>query len=264
MQLVRVGRLMSKRVILGPEAQSLIGAMTNTPSPARQALISQTIVQLKTFGVWDKMDILYMTAAHDAQAARLNWKNPNTFALTAVNSPTFTADQGYAGNGTTSYLSSGWIPGTNGVQFALNSSHLGIWCRTNAAENTVITGAGNDSISPRNTAGNVAGIRLQNSTAKTSSIGDTNTGHKLALRDESTTVDFYSNGVAIDVALASNSSSGLSTEEIFIGGRNVTGTLTAPSARQVSAVHYGSLLTGTEIANTYTALNTYLVGVGAV
>jgi len=71
--------------------------MSVAPSAARQLVIDALIRQLKDAGVWAKLDVLYVIAAHDIQAGRVNWKNPGTFTATEVSAPTFTTDRGYAG-----------------------------------------------------------------------------------------------------------------------------------------------------------------------
>jgi len=123
-----------------PEADLLIDTMTVRPQGNRAFLISDTIRRLKAADIWAKLDVLWMLAAHDAQAARLNWKNPASFALTAVNSPTFTTDRGYAGNGSTSYLNTGWAGSTNGVNFQQNSLSILAYGLTTSAGNTALIG----------------------------------------------------------------------------------------------------------------------------
>lgn len=93
------------------QAKALFARMTVPPSNARKSLINQTISALLSAGVWQKLDALYVMAAHDAQAARLNWI-ADQYNLTAVNSPTFTTDSGYTGNGTNAYLSTGMVAST--------------------------------------------------------------------------------------------------------------------------------------------------------
>jgi len=123
-----------------PEADLLIDTMTVRPQGNRAFLISDTIRRLKAADIWAKLDVLWMLAAHDAQAGRLNWKAPASFALTEVNSPTFTADRGYAGNGTTSYLDTGWAASTNGVQFQQNSASILAYNLSTAAGNGALIG----------------------------------------------------------------------------------------------------------------------------
>lgn len=59
-------------------------------------------------GVWSSLKVLYCTAAQNSTVALLNLVN-ESFPLLPVNSPTFTADAGYAGNGTSSYLDTQFI-----------------------------------------------------------------------------------------------------------------------------------------------------------
>ena len=71
--------------------------MSVQPTNARKALIDALITSLKSAGVWAKLDVLWIPAAHDSQAGRLNWKSPGTFTLAEVSSPTFTLIHEYHG-----------------------------------------------------------------------------------------------------------------------------------------------------------------------
>lgn len=85
-----------------PETRQLLARMTTQPSVARATLIDQTIRGLIDAGLWDTFDALYFPAAHDAQAARLNWV-ADAYNLTEVGSPTFSADLGYSGSLSTGF-----------------------------------------------------------------------------------------------------------------------------------------------------------------
>jgi hypothetical protein len=93
------------------------------PSAGQQAKQNQLIIDLKTAGVWDKLDVYYVFA-HDGQSefGTLNWKNPLLHQATLFNSPTFTANQGFAGNGSSSYIRTNFNPFTNGVNYQLNNA----------------------------------------------------------------------------------------------------------------------------------------------
>ena len=80
--------------------------MAAQPTLSRQALINDSIEALKDAGLWDKIGWLSVMAAHDEQAARLNWKNPNQ-SLTAVNLPQFIRDYAFKCDGQSSYFSTG-------------------------------------------------------------------------------------------------------------------------------------------------------------
>ena len=53
--------------------------------------------------------MLKVQAAHSSQAALLNWVS-TSYPSSTVNSPTFTTDRGYAGDGVSSYVASGYVP----------------------------------------------------------------------------------------------------------------------------------------------------------
>lgn len=78
-----------------------------------------------------EFDRLWIHGLSNSVAARTSFVNPSSTAITAVNSPTFTANVGYNGNGTTSYLNLNFIPSTQAVKFSQNSASFGFYCGTN-------------------------------------------------------------------------------------------------------------------------------------
>lgn len=90
---------------LDPDAAALIAAMSVQPNSIRKQLINNCILSIKaTAGAWDLPEILYCFAAHDQQAANLNWKNPALLPAVPTNSPTWTANSGYSGDGLAAYI----------------------------------------------------------------------------------------------------------------------------------------------------------------
>lgn len=106
------------------EARAAFAAMTVQPSDALKVLYNTAIMGLKAAGTWAKRDLIYLLNVETAQAARVNLKTPGTYDLTATGGPTFTAKVGYAGNGTTAYLDTGFNPATAGGQFIRDSANL--------------------------------------------------------------------------------------------------------------------------------------------
>lgn len=242
------------------DVAALIRRMTLAPVPGRRAAMSRFVRALKRTGVWDKMDVLYVFAAHDAQAARLNWKGNSAYDATAVNSPTFTVDQGYAGDGATSYLNTGWAPSA-GVNYLQDSATVFGWSRTAAAE----AGTGNYwigtatsadvRVTPR-TSADVYAYRINQAT----SSGPANTdgsGLFAVSRSGAAATQSYRNGAAIGSA-GNVASAARSAVAINIGRGNSTF-----SPAQCAAMGAGANLNSTEHAALYTALNTYLTAVGA-
>jgi len=240
-------------------AAALIAAFSTPATSARMSAINSLIVALKSAGVWTKLDILYVLAAHDAQAGRLNWKVPASFALVEVNSPTFTTDQGYAGNGTTSYLNTQFTPSTNGVNLTQNSATIGVWSRTAAAQGASTfgnaTGTGSLLVAPRITGDNFNYRVNQTTTAATANTDGS--GHYAASRSASNATQGYKNGATAGSA-GSVASAALPSVALNIG-RVASGF----SDAQVAAAYAGGNLTSTEHANLHSALNAYMTAVGA-
>jgi len=84
------------------------------PSAAQQTLQNTLVEDLKTAGVWDKLDLFYVFATDgDSDYATLNWKTPASFQATKVNSPTFISNEGYQGDGSSSHLDTNFNPNTH-------------------------------------------------------------------------------------------------------------------------------------------------------
>ena len=107
------------------ETSALIARMSTPPSASRIAAIDLLITTLKAASIWSKLDVLQVYAAADQQAALLNWVS-TSFNASVVNAPTFTADRGFNGNGTTSYVNTGFKPSL-GVAGTVNDCFFGVY-----------------------------------------------------------------------------------------------------------------------------------------
>jgi hypothetical protein len=203
---------------------------------------------------------MWVLAAHDEQAGRLNWKSPGTYTLTAVNSPAFTTDRGFTGNGSSAYLNTGFVPSVVVGNFARDSAHLGAWNLTEGTSDMHIAGldsgaATSVSIIPRSAAGNTV-VRINDGT-NLSAARSSALGHFVANRSGASAKESYQDGASI--GSAATASTALADKEIF-GLRHTTNY----SSRQMAALHAGSSLSSGDVAAVHTALNDYLVAVGAI
>jgi hypothetical protein len=242
------------------ETDTLIAEMDVAPDATREGHINDLIAGLKTDGVWDKLDVLWVLAAHDAQAARLNWKTPASFALTAVNSPTFTTDRGYAGNGTTSYLNTGWDPTNNGVNTLQNDAHIAAWNRTSrGTNNSVIAGAQNPQLAiyPRTGSGISGGVHGAGLTAANSD----SSGLVMQERTGASATRAYRNGSSLGTG--TDTSTGRPSVDVYIGGLNASGSFAVGTTDQCAAVSIGGSLNTTLALALYNRLQTYMTAVGA-
>jgi hypothetical protein len=251
-----------------PEADLLIDTMTVRPQGNRAFLISDTIRRLKAADIWAKLDVLWMLAAHDAQAARLNWKAPASFALTEVNSPTFTVDRGYAGNGTTSYLDTGWAPSTNAVNFTQDSASLGVRLAagTDVGNNAAQPFGGSPTngafVAPRSISDTLRGRVNQSASADIGSAGSITTRLGLTALDRSasTVVTGYRNGASLGTV--NNASVALDTATFFICAQN-NGTPFAPVDNRISTAFAGASFSGAVHAALHSIMQTYMNRIGA-
>lgn len=242
------------------EATALFARFTTPPDDVRKGLINTCIKSLKDAGVWSKLDALYVTAAADAQAARRNWI-ADQFNLLAVNSPTFTVDRGYAGDGSSSYLATGWDPATNGAAYQQNSASLFAWSRTD----TRVDGApiiGGDA-----SGGGAAYINPWNLSIDSVSHGLNSTGANSGAPGSATGFFLLSRESAAGYAIYRNQTH-LATRTIASGSPTITdfrllGSSGGLSARQVANGGFGGGVSVGEEAALYTAILTYLQAVGA-
>lgn len=241
----------------------LVAAMSVPPTDLRKGYIAQCIRALYAGGIWAKLDVMWVLAAHDEQAARLNWITPASFTLTAVNSPTFTTDRGFAGNGTTSYLDTGWDAATNGSQYTQDSAHVGSYQRTAATVGTGSTGLGSGTALNvgvnASAAASTARARI-NTTTLGVNPGESGTLplHRMGIRRaSSTTIIPMLDGV--DGASLSLTSSALNSSDLNFGRNNTT----SFANTQFAAGHIGGALDATEGLAIYNALYAYMVAVGA-
>jgi len=239
---------------------SAVVSAGGTVSAGREAHVDALVVGLKNDGVWTKLDRLWLFAAENTQSALIDLVA--TDQATAVNSPSFTADQGYTGNGTNSYINTTYLPGTDGPNWTGNAASFGVWQRsTPAARNEVQMGAnyfGHPSQIANFFGDNNSYTQVNCSTSLTTS-GTAVAGLYAVDRSASNFTTLYIN------ATASGTSTAVATAEtdcnMFVLGRNDNSgsdSLTNPSTAQVSAAFLGGSLGASDQTDLYNRLVTYL------
>lgn len=90
---------------------------TNYTTVAQSYLQNRLMMGIKSSGAWDKLD-LFMCFATDGTyaAAGVNWKTGLIEGF-GVNSPTFTANQGFTGNGVDAYIDTQFDPYNMGIDY---------------------------------------------------------------------------------------------------------------------------------------------------
>lgn len=252
-----LGRVMRNSPPLRAESAAIVAAMSVAPDSGRQLLIDQTVTALIDAGVWSKMGVLYVFAAHASQAALLNWKSPAGSPALLVNSPTFTTDRGFSGDGAAAHLDTqrAWNAITGVAQ---NDAHVG--AVTRFSTNTQAVGLiGNGNVLIGRSSNNLDSRLNTGTTANGGAVsGSSVSQHLLLSRTSSTNTDRYINGVA--AAPSAVASSAIATQNL--SGLRFGG-LFAASGLVLGAMHAGSQLSATEAAAASAALLAYMTGVGA-
>lgn len=240
------------------DASALFSAMTVQPDATRKARINDLVVGLKADGVWTKLDWLVLLAASTAQQALLNWRMPSK-VLQSVNSPTFTVDRGFMGDGATSYLSLGEAFNASGNLYALNSASLGVWCNLQGAKTGArpligSTQSTRSYIGPANTG--AGGARINDSTTLNLGAAETLLGGRVFSRTGAGARAYYRDGVLSlsDTAAAT----AIATGPAFILHNG-----TDYADDRVPAAFSGAGLTAAEVQSIHSRINTFLTAIGA-
>ena len=243
-----------------PQALALFARMSPTPSPARKVLINQTIAALIGAGVWTKLDVLQIYAA-DAQAnALLNWIS-SSYNSTAVNSPTFTADRGFTGDGVSAYLNTGYAA-SSGPKWGQNDHSFGRWLRTGPGGGGMDLGAYETATLKSAYVLSNVGAQYQVSDSGTlQTVNASVIGSVTATRTASGSFDIYKNGAFVTNVVAVSRAG--STLSMYVLAYNFDGGAATFSSNQLGAIYMGAALTAGDTLALHNALQAYMTGVGA-
>lgn len=224
-----------------------------TVSSDRGLIVDTMITGLIADGVWSKLDRLWILAADNSPSALTDMVA--TALATAVNSPTFTANRGYTGNGTTSYVDSNFNPATAGGLFAQNSACIFGWSNTSG-------------ITAKPSFGQPTSVQCYNEFTDTNMYYKINqagqdsfanvsapTGLYLLNRDSSTTTQADINGTQAFNSLTGSTALDSATFTVCAGDGNF-------DTRQMCCLGFGGSFNTTDRSNIYSRLRTYMTAVG--
>ncbi|MHB8410272.1 MAG: hypothetical protein ACYDHY_19745 [Acidiferrobacterales bacterium] len=127
----------SFRKTLLPQTKAYLKQCNPKPSAKWTKALNAFIKGLIADGNWALLDRMWLFNTDYQQNARISIVNPSSAQITEVNSPTWTKNVGYTGNGTNSYLNTNYNPYTQGVNYTLNNAAFGLYALT---QNTVLYG----------------------------------------------------------------------------------------------------------------------------
>lgn len=220
---------------------------------------------LNSDGVVSKLIGFWVPATQDQTTAKLNLIS-SSFTLIEQGTPTWTADQGYTGNGSSMYLDTQC--GAVG-SYTQNSASYGAYLRTNSTgDNSVAIGAYDSTIAltladilTRQLAGTALSRINDAGGGSTSYTNATRAGMYVNTRTGASAEVFYKNGTSQATGTAT-SQSVATLPSFFILARNDGGTASSFSLDQVSSAFIGGALTATDALNLSNRINAFLTTLG--
>lgn len=242
---------------LDPSASAFIAATAIT-DPTIKTAINTLVVEMKGYGIWNKMKAIYPFVGGTASTHKFNLKDPRdldaAFRL-AFNGGVTHNSNGMQGNGTNGFANSFLIP--NAI-LSQNNVHLSIYSRTNLAAVSFDCGSASVGITnglyfttrSNDNNGYYTSNGVQFMTPSTSSVGSF-----MLNRTASNLSKVFKNGV-VNIT-SSLVSTGLSTSSICFSGLNINNSVSFFRAGFYSFATIGDGLTDPEAANFYTAVQKF-------
>lgn len=250
------------------EGNNFLARLTGSPDDTHKTAYCTLIDGLVTDSVWTKLDALYMFATDTSANALLNLVSATGNAGNV--SATFTADAGFAGNGTNQYVDTN-MNSTTFVQYTLDSAHFSLWGKNAAPSNFGgihgILDATSDNLYLRS--GNATGatacgnLNTNSGTLLCDSAANSAEKHHIINRSASNAQQFYVNGSSA----ATNTLASVSVptgNDVWIGCRNNNGSVNQCSDQQFMAASLGASLNGTEAGNLYARVHAYLQTIAGI
>ena len=239
-----------------PDAQAFFDRVTTaggTLTTTEKNATNQLVLDMKSAGIWSAMKAVYPMVGASAAACAQNLKS-SSFTGTFTSGWTF-ASTGVTGNGTSAYMDTGLKPSDLGQ----DSTHLGIYSRTNVTENKIDMGMYN--IANASYLAYKFGTNIYPTIQCLESAGGTSPytttlGLIIGNRNNSTQSKFYQNASLLQT-FSRNSTTPNNTLNIYLGCYNENGTALAFSSKQFALATLGDGLTDTQASNFYTAVQAF-------
>lgn len=205
-----------------PDAQLIIDALTN-PTLTQEIAINNRVVSLKSASMWGLFDGYVNAALGDVTESngRLNW---HTLTLVGLNGGIGIVDNAFDYGGVNGYISSGFTPSVDGVNYKQNDARVGCFVKENRSllSSTYLFGSrrlSNAEISLLNTSNN-GFINSYCNSGPMASIGGYNSDEIISIRRElNTEMNLYKSGL-LDSTLLINSNPLLPNREMYLGAIN--------------------------------------------
>ena len=225
----------------------------------RQVQLGTLVAGLKADGVWGKLDWLMLHAADGQNAALTNLAKPTKTLAIVGSGGTFTG-AGYAGDGSSSYLTIAEGFAKSGNKFSTSTGAAIGSFQSTTGTGRVVSDAGGDTI-PRTASATSISVLLANSagsSATSYTVASIPVRHVAGTRANSASqTRCFNQGV--HVGDSGVTTTGSATGPIMVGrSGGIYGTA------RVAAWYSGGLMTDGDIASLHDRLSTYLAAIGAI
>lgn len=233
-------------------------------SDARVEIIRAFVAAEKASGAWALTDDYWPLWAENSIQALTSLKQRRL--ATEVNSPTFTTDRGYAFNGTTQYIDTGFIASTHGTNWTGTNQRGGVYEITNVTSSGTSAGTldGGSRLTLCNRNSTTAQARLNGSVASiTLGVADSRGLKATSRANGSTAVLLYDRGVRLTDGTVASPATTRPARSVYAGAYNNGGSPTSFRAASIGFVVVGGPLSDTQELAQYNAVQAFATSVGA-
>lgn len=268
---------MSKKLLYYGSTQSLdaitvawLAQLTTSfgsnPSSSYITALNTMIAGMRTDGNILQLDRFWIFAQEVQGYARVSIVNPGSTQIVEVNTPTWTVNQGYTGNGVNRYLNTGFNYSTHAVNTLRNSITHGVYVTTNVAESKVDAGyfsGGRDNLIYSRFSDGRAYMSANNSTGEPNAAVANSLGLNMARRTSTATGgQAFKNGSQIATLVDSDNALNNTIDLVLALNTSTTGTVTASqfSSKRIAMRVIGS--GAVNPATFYTRFQTFATSIG--
>ena len=245
-----------------------VGAAGGTVSPARQMVVNNFVVGLKTDGIFSKLDRLWLFAAENQPSALLDLITNSTAAVVVYSTyPRFATDRGFTGPS----IDTNYNPLIDGLNYGLNSACAGVWDTSQTqGDYEVVLGSYDDvnfGIYGVTNFGGSSSWGLNDGASDPGVVvAYPGPGFYMVDRPDSTSVKLYYNGDPYAQALSpATAIPNLNIDILKLNWpTEAAHGLNSNSVDEIAAVVIGGSLTLADHTNLYKHLHTYMAAVGAI
>jgi hypothetical protein len=249
-----------------PEYRAVYDAFSVKPSDDTALMQNAMVKSLVDDGYWARMDVFYCAAVRTNSGgdAFINWYNPGTFDITDPGStaPTFTAYQGFDGDGSSDYLSTNFNLHDNAIHITQNSTTIAAYCRSAINDAQMIMGVADaafarTSIYPRSDGNFISNI---NSGDLSSLSNATSLGLIMSVRRGANETEGYMNGASL--GSDTDASTGLPDHTMYLLCLNNNGSNAVYFSGEVSIWFIMNAVSDAEALAIKVIIETYMDAIG--